>query len=123
LNLSVIIPTRNRANYLKNAFESIKNQSLPSNEYEVIVVDNGSTDNTKQIVEEFNSNVQNIRYFFDATPGLHIGRHIGLKESQSDILVYADDDIEAFPTWLEGIWESFQDNNVALVGGKNLPKW
>jgi glycosyltransferase involved in cell wall biosynthesis len=54
---------------------------------------------------------------------LHIGRHRGLKESKSDILVYADDDIEAFPSWLEGIWESFQDADVVLVGGKNLPVW
>ena len=48
---------------------------------------------------------------------------MGLKFANSDILVYADDDIEAFPTWLEGIAEAFEDKDVVLVGGKNLPKF
>jgi glycosyltransferase involved in cell wall biosynthesis len=123
LKLSVIIPTRNRAGLLHTTLKSIALQTFPSAEFEVIVVDNGSTDNTKQIVDNCISSIRNIRYFYDATPGLHIGRHLGLKEAKAELLVYADDDIEAFPEWLEGIWESFQDNEVALVGGKNLPKW
>jgi len=123
LKLSVIIPTRNRADLLNIALKSIAIQTFPADEFEVIVVDNGSTDSTKQIVETFYTNVKNIRYFYDETPGLHVGRHRGLKEAQSEILVYADDDIDAFPTWLEGVWESFQDSDIALVGGKNLPKW
>ncbi len=44
-------------------------------------------------------------------------------ETESDILVYADDDIEAFPSWLESIAESFKDKNVVFVGGKNIPKF
>jgi len=51
---------------------------------------------------------------------LHVGRHLGLKKAQGDILVFADDDIEAFPTWLEGIAEAFEDPQIALVGVKNL---
>jgi len=123
MKLSVIIPTRNRADLLNNTLKSITHLSFQASDFEVIVVDNGSTDYTKQIVEGYSDNIQNIRYFYDATPGLHAGRHKGLKEAKADILVYADDDIEAFPTWLEGIWESFQDNDVVLIGGKNLPKW
>ncbi len=46
-----------------------------------------------------------------------------MKMAKSDILVYADDDIEAFPTWLAAIAESFQNQDVVLVGGKNLPKF
>jgi glycosyltransferase involved in cell wall biosynthesis len=93
------------------------------NDFEVIIVDNGSTDNTKAVVKNYEGLIKNICYFYEESLGLHIGRHKGLKEAKSDILVYADDDIEAFPTWLEGIWESFQDDSVALVGGKNLPLW
>jgi len=123
MKLSVIIPTRNRANLLHMTLKSIALQTFPINEFEVIVVDNGSTDNTKQVVENFNKDKKNIRYFYDPTPGLHVGRHRGLKEANAELLVYADDDIEAFPDWLEAVWESFQDNEVVLVGGKNLPKW
>ena len=123
LRLSVIIPTRNRADLLRKTLKSIALQTFPFDEFEVIVVDNGSTDNTKQIVENCINDIKNIRYLYDPIPGLHVGRHRGLKEAKAELLVYADDDIEAFPEWLEGVWESFRDSNVVLAGGKNLPKW
>jgi glycosyltransferase involved in cell wall biosynthesis len=121
--LSVIIPTRNRADLLKLALLSLQSQTLSVDSFEVLVIDNGSTDNTKQVVASFQQQFGNIRYFFDPTPGLHVGRHLGMKMAKTDILVYADDDIEAFPTWLEAIAETFQDPDVVLVGGKNLPKF
>lgn len=123
IQLSIIIPTRNRSNLLHNTIESITKQSLSKDKFEVIVIDNGSTDDTKEIIMSFNSRLPNLVYYYDATPGLHVGRHNGYKLAKSDILVYADDDIEAFPTWLEGIFESFQDPDVMLVGGKDLPKY
>jgi len=121
--LSVIIPTRNRSEFLRMALQSLQSQTFSLDRYEVLVIDNGSTDATKKVIESFQQSIGNIRYFFDATPGLHVGRHVGLREAKEDILVYADDDIEATPTWLEGIAESFQDQEVVLVGGKNLPKY
>ena len=123
MKLSVIIPTKNRAVLLGKALESIINQSLNQNEFEVIVVDNGSTDNTKEIVKDFNIRIENLRYFYDATPGLHVGRHIGMKEAKSDILVYLDDDVELFSDHLQNVLISFEDQTVVLVGGKNLPKF
>lgn len=123
MELSVIIPTRNRAETLEKSLESITKQTFPHNYFEVIVVDNGSTDNTKEVINSFQPKIKNLRYFYEKTPGLHVGRHKGLKEAIADILVYADDDIEALPTWLEGIWEAFQDPVTVLVGGKNLPNF
>ena len=121
--LSVIIPTRNRCDYLKDALESILWQSLNKELFEVIVVDNGSTDATKEVVESFKDKLPNLSFVFEPKPGLHEGRHAGLRAAKSDILVYADDDIIAFKTWLEGIYESFQEEDVVLVGGKDLPKY
>ncbi len=123
IELSVIIPTRNRASLLKKALFSITKQTFPSDQFEVIVVDNGSTDETAEICEEYKSKLSGFQRIYDERPGLHVGRHLGLKHAKGEILVYADDDIEAFPTWLEGIAESFQDPEVALVGGKILPKY
>jgi glycosyltransferase involved in cell wall biosynthesis len=54
-------------------------------------------------------------------PGLHVGRHRGLKEAMGDVLVYADDDIQATPTWLAAIAENFTDLDIAMVGGNNYP--
>jgi glucosyl-dolichyl phosphate glucuronosyltransferase len=121
MHLTVIIPTRNRATLLGKALESMLLQSLPGHDFEVIVADNGSTDLTKEICNEFKNRFINFKYCYDQTPGLHVGRHRGLMEAASDILVYADDDIEAMPTWLEAIWTSFQDPSVMLVGGNNYP--
>ncbi len=122
--LSVVIPTRNRAGFLKSALQSLMLQTLPRNSFEVLVIDNGSTDDTKQVVASAQQQLFNVRYFYDARPGLHIGRHLGMKKATSDILVYADDDVEAFPTWLEAIDEGFKISpDVALVGGKILPKF
>jgi len=88
-----------------------------------LVIDNGSTDNTKQVVATLQQQLGNVRYFFDPTPGLHVGRHLGMEMAKSEILVYADDDIEPFPTWLEAMAEAFEDKDVTFVGGKNLPKF
>jgi glycosyltransferase involved in cell wall biosynthesis len=118
--ISVIIPTRNRSSLLEKALKSLLSQTLSSDEFEVIVVDNGSTDTTSSVVESFFSLLP-LRYFFDPTPGLHVGRHRGLAEAQGEILVYADDDIEALPTWLSSIQEAFTDRTVAMVGGNNFP--
>ena len=123
IQLSIIIPTRNRSQLLHNTLESITKQTFPKEQFEVIVIDNGSTDETKDVVMSYNSVLPNLVYHYDATPGLHVGRHNGYRLSKSELLVYADDDIEAFPSWLEGIYESFQDPEVMLVGGKDLPKY
>ena len=123
MKLSVIIPTLNRAKLLNITLQSICKQIFKQVDFEVIIVDNGSTDDTKEIVETYKNKIQNIEYFYETAPGLHVGRHKGLKEAKAEILVYADDDIEALPTWLEGIWESFQEEKVVLVGGNNLPKY
>ncbi len=121
--LSVIVPTRNRALFLKDALESILKQNLCKEEFEVLVVDNGSTDQTAEVVEEFIAKSNQIRYFFAPEPGLHVGRHLGAREAKGEILVYVDDDIIATSDWLEAIKNAFNNPKVALVGGKILPKW
>ena len=76
--LSIVIPTKNRAKLLRTVLESIERQPADQREFEVIVVDNGSTDETKMVAEEFGERIRNYRYFYDARPGLHVGRNRGL---------------------------------------------
>jgi len=123
IELSVVIPTLNRCNLLQEALNSLANQTYSKNRFEVIVVDNGSVDKTKEIVDQYKSILPNLKYIYDERPGLHVGRHAGLKAAKGEILVYGDDDIYALPTWLEAIAESFSDNKVVLVGGNNYPKF
>jgi len=123
MDLSVIIPTRNRSSLLEKAIRSLLVQTYSQDNFEIIIVDNGSTDRTKDIVESYQKELPHLIYVYEPSPGLHVGRHAGLEVARGDILVYADDDIEAFPTWLEGIAESFEDPSVALAGGSNLPRY
>jgi len=122
--ISVIIPTINRASSLKNALISILKQSFLKDEYEIIVVDNGSTDNTKQIVIKLNQSYNNhIKYFYDERPGLHVGRHLSAKHAQGEILLYADDDIIASPDWVKEIYKCYSKKEVGAAGGKIIPKF
>jgi glycosyltransferase involved in cell wall biosynthesis len=119
--ISVIIPTYNRAALLQATLDSLTKQTVRETDFEVLVIDNGSSDNTRDMVSKHSIARSNVRYLHEPAPGLHAGRHRGLYESKGSILAFADDDIEAFPTWLEGIQESFRDKKVAMAGGKNIP--
>lgn len=121
--ISVIIPTRNRAKCLSLALESLVKQDLSSGEFEVLVVDNGSADETRETCTQYSQCFPQFQYLEAPLPGLHEGRHAGLKASSAPLLCFADDDIEAFPSWLSSVAEAFERGDVGLVGGKNLPKW
>ena len=123
--VSIIIPTLNHAKYLKNALTSVQNQSFPKDAYEVIVVDNGSTDSTRQVTEQIIAAnlTHQIRYIWEPEPGLLSGRHRGAEEAKGHILVFIDDDIEADKGWLSAIMDVFQDASVHLVGGPSLPDY
>ena len=122
--LSVIIPTRNRAERLEHALRSLAQQTLSPSNFEIIVVDNGSRDRTSAVVAQIEkTSVHSIRYVYEASPGLHVGRHYGLREANGDIVVFIDDDIEAFPTLLSTIVVAFENPRIALVGGKCLPRY
>jgi glycosyltransferase involved in cell wall biosynthesis len=120
--ISVVIPTKDRANLLDSTLASIARQTLNPQQFEVLVVDNGSRDHTQTIALSYQDKIPNLRYLHCAAPGLHEGRHAGLKASEGQILTYADDDIDALPTWLEGVLESFrEDKKIGIVGGKDIP--
>lgn len=123
MELSVIIPTFNRPDSLAQALVSIAGQTFARDRFETIVVDNAPQDETASITESFKGKIANLRYVVELSPGLHNARHRGLREAVSDRLVFIDDDIEAFPGWLESVWHSFTNDNALMVGGKNLPKW
>lgn len=121
--LSVIIPTRNRDSLLEETLHSLIGQTLPPQQYEIIIVDNGSIDDTKKVINKFEKKLPGLRSFYVNKPGLHNGRHKGMLVARNNILVFADDDIEASPLWLASIQDAFQDKQVAMVGGNNYPQY
>ena len=125
MRFSIVIPTLNRSDSLRATIDSLLGSKFSPHEYEILIVDNGSTDNTRQVAETaIESNMgRQIRYYYEPVPGLLSARHKGALESKGEILVYVDDDIEADQYWLEAISEALEDPEVKLVGGKSLPKY
>ena len=123
MKVSVIIPTRNRAIYLEKMLDSLLEQTISKDEFEVIVIDNGSTDSTKVVCSQKKNSFPHFRYILEKNPGLHSGRNRGFLEAQGDYLLFADDDVIAFPTWIEGIIEGLEREDVALAGGNVIPKF
>lgn len=123
VDISVIIPTLNRAVLLDQVLAAVLKQTFPQERFEVIIVDNGSTDNTAEICEKWQNQFLYFRYLYDNHPGLHVGRNLGCMEAQSNILVYGDDDLFPSETWLEGMYRGLTETDAVLVGGSILPKY
>ncbi len=122
--ISIIIPTYNRAKNLKeNLYRLISYISNPG-EIEIIIIDNGSSDNTFEVVEKIikfhSENI--IKYIFDSEPGLLTGRHRGYNESSGSILAFIDDDILVSETWLIFL-QNLKDHylDFGFFTGPNLP--
>lgn len=119
--VSAIICTYNREEYLSAAIDSLLQQDFHN--YEVIVVDNASSDRTREIVGERLANPQ-LNYVYEPTVGLSVARNTGAKEARSAILAYLDDDAVASPLWLKTIYQAYQNNEkLAIAGGKVTLLW
>jgi glycosyltransferase involved in cell wall biosynthesis len=125
-DISLVICTYNRDKFLPEALESITKQSLSPHEFEVIIIDNNSTDKTKEISLKFISENQglDIRYCFEANKGLSFARNRGIKEAKGNIITYVDDDAILTPDFLKNMLAFFRSKSTAVgVGGKVIPKY
>ena len=125
MELSIIIPTYNRSHYLEICLKSLFKQTLEAKFFEVIVVDNGSTDKTKEVITGLSkkNKKSQIKYIYEPIPGLLSGRHRGLKEAKGKILVFCDDDIIASPNCLKAIYQAFKNPKVNILVGRYLPRY
>lgn len=124
--ISLVICTYNRERYLPGSLNSIKPQTLNAASFQVVVVDNASSDNTAIIVNNFikENPLLNIKYCLEKNKGLSFARNRGIKESDAPIISYVDDDVILSPDYLETILNFFQlYPNTAGAGGKVIPKY
>ncbi|HLO84439.1 MAG TPA: glycosyltransferase family 2 protein [Nostocaceae cyanobacterium] len=122
MQISAIICTHNRDTYLGAAIDSLLAQVFAAN-FEVVVVDNGSSDRTKEVVEQRSSDSR-LKYIFEPTIGLSVARNTGAKAAQAEIITYLDDDAVASPHWLQVLYDAYQSNpKLAIAGGKITLIW
>jgi glycosyltransferase involved in cell wall biosynthesis len=105
LRFSVVICTHNRANLARNAIISVLEQDFPQEQYELLIIDNASTDGTRQMTQEFCSIYSNVRYIFEPNIGLSHARNCGWREAKGQYVGYLDDDGKAAPGWLAAAGE------------------
>lgn len=102
MQLSVIIPTYNRAEILKECLERLTKQKFMNNEFEIIVVDDGSSDNTKAVVEQAQkSGSVEILYLYQKNQGQGIARNYGLRYAKGSIVTFIGDDILVLPDFVQ----------------------
>lgn len=122
--VSVVICTHNRASLLPMALQSLVDQRMPAEQFEVIFVDNRSTDDTRAVAERY-AGALNLRYFYEEQLGLAFARNTGWRNAKAAVIAYLDDDAAACPGWLETIVTTFErgDGTLGCVGGKVEPLW
>lgn len=124
--IALIICTYNRDKYLPEALESIKDQTLANNKFQIIIVDNNSTDNTAAISKKFIADHPNLnaKYCFEEKKGLSFARNRGISEASAPIISYIDDDVILPPEYLETVTNFFTKYPTAVgMGGKVIPKY
>ncbi len=129
--ISVVVCTYNRSDLLPVCLQSLADQDFDKDLYEVVVIDNNSTDNTKEITNTFAQKCGNFRVVSEIKQGLSHARNRGWKESCGEYTAYIDDDAKAYPDWLASMLSFIERRPkiVAFGGPYELftlvppPKW
>jgi len=125
MNVTVILCTYNRCEELSDALRSIAQSEVSTSvEWDVLVVDNNSTDHTREVVQEFCREYPGrFKYLFELRQGKTYALNTGIRAAQGDFLVFTDDDVVVEPNWLQSMTTTLDRNGFAGVGGRILPKW
>jgi len=119
-DLSLIICTRNRCAQLVRCLESIRRLEF-ERPWELIIVDNGSTDATSAVIQEFMQAAPfPIRYVSEPKPGLGNARNAGVVAASGEILAFTDDDCYPASDFLSCVWSAFQDPSLGYITGRIL---
>jgi glycosyltransferase involved in cell wall biosynthesis len=119
IKASIILCTLNGGEEITKTIESLLGQTYPPDQYEIIAVNDGSTDKTGQILSTYPIKVLH----HPAPKGIAHARNTGLKHAKGEITVCFDDDCTAYPNWLSNLTSAFDDKNVMGVGSIiTLPK-
>ena len=131
MKITAIVCTYNRCQSLLQTLESIAGSILPESvEWEVLVVDNNSKDQTREVAESFCQRYPGrFRYVFESQQGHTRARNRGVREARGDILAFTDDDVIVEPTWLENLTNPLKNGQWSGAGGRILladfqkPSW
>lgn len=124
MNVTVILCTHNRCQTLAHALESLAYLNLPQPlKWEVLVVDNNSKDDTKEVVRQFGQRFPGrFRYLLEPQAGKSNALNAGIREARGEILAFTDDDVTVDAAWLQNLTALLYDPKWAGAGGRTLPE-
>jgi len=134
LRCSVILCTYNRRNFVLTALASLRRQTLPYDQFEVIVVDNGSQDGTFAAVNAYvqagplmmsrdSKDTWRVHCLSEVQNGLSYARNTGLRVATGEIFVFLDDDVIAQPTFLERLLTAYDETGADAISGRAELRW
>ncbi len=123
-DVAVIVPTFNRASSLAQLLDTLCQQHADQLRYEVLVVDNGSSDATPEVAADYARRFPFVRCLREARPGASNARNCGILAADARILAFIDDDIRAAPDWIASIVGAFDRHpEIHCLGGRVEPRW
>src|SRR5947199_4397378 len=125
MDVSVVISTYIRCGLLEWALRALLSQTSADVTYEILVVDNNSTDQTRPIVQELaTQNQEKLKYLFEPKQGLSYGRNTGIAAAKAPIIAFTDDDVRVAADWVWRIKIGFETNpDIDFLGGRVVPRW
>jgi glycosyltransferase involved in cell wall biosynthesis len=123
MTLTVAICTWNRSRQLRDTLECIKQLKVPDAvEWELLVVDNNSTDDTQQVLSAFKNDLP-LRALFEPRQGQSFARNLAIREAHGEIIAWTDDDVCPDEHWLQATYQAFDRYNADMVFGIVHPRW
>lgn len=123
-DVSVVICTYNRGPLLRTALQHVAAQDAGDVRFEVRVINNNSTDDTQQLIDEFIAGREHWYTFFEPRQGLSFARNRGIEQARAPIVAFTDDDVAVRPDWIAQIARTMRAHpEVDFIGGKVLPRW
>jgi glycosyltransferase involved in cell wall biosynthesis len=116
--VSIVVPTYNRSHFIERAFSSLVEQDYPKDRFEIIVVDDGSSDRTPEILRRFQEEHSFFRYFSKTNKGPAAARNLGIRHAKGEIILFIDDDCLADKTWVRELIGDYEDEQVGGVAGR-----
>lgn len=120
MKISVIIPVYNSSTYLRKCLDSVVNQTLK--DIEIIVINDGSTDDSKNIIEEYSCKYKNINFIDQENKGIGKTRNIGIKKATGEYITFVDSDDYIKENMLEEYYKYAKKHNFDLVIGSYIKK-
>jgi glucosyl-dolichyl phosphate glucuronosyltransferase len=124
LRVTVAVITYNRSRYLRETLAGLVRQDYQTDCWELLVIDNNSTDDTRDVVASFMGSNPSPRRILETRPGLDHGRNRAIEEARCDVIALVDDDIVVEPDWLAQLvapFSSQSSHSIGVVGGEVVP--